>query len=75
MTLDSQNNIDIWLIDPAGGGSTRFTFDAAADAFPLWSPDGTQIVFSSARTGTAKLYLKPSNGTGDETLLLHACGE
>jgi len=70
VTLDSQSNIDIWLMDLVGGGSTRFTFDEAADAFPLWSPDGSQIVFSSARTGTARLYLKPSNGTGDETLLL-----
>ena len=51
VTLDSQSNIDIWLMDLAGG-STRLTFDAAADAFPLWSPDGTQIVFSSARAGS-----------------------
>jgi serine/threonine protein kinase/Tol biopolymer transport system component len=72
VTLDSQSNIDIWLMDLAGrGGSTRFTFDAAVDAFPLWSPDGTQIVFSSARAGSPKLYLKPSNGApGSERLLL-----
>ena len=70
VTIDSQSNVDIWLMDLVGGGSTRFTFDAAADAFPLWSPDGTQVVFSSARTGTAKLYAKPSNSTHDERLLL-----
>ena len=71
VTLDSQSNIDIWLMDLAGRGSTRFTFDAAADAFPLWSPDGSQVVFSSARAGSPNLYLKPSNGPpGSERLLL-----
>ena len=72
VTLDSQSNVDIWLMDLAGrGGSTRFTFDAAVDAFPLWSPDGTQIVFSSLRAGSPNLYLKPSNGApGSERLLL-----
>jgi Tol biopolymer transport system component len=71
VTLDSQSNIDIWLMDLAGGGSTRLTFDAAADAFPLWSPDGTQIVFSSTRAGSPNLYLKPSNGApGSERRLL-----
>jgi Tol biopolymer transport system component len=64
--------VDIWLIDLAGrGGSTRFTFDAALDAYPLWSPDGSQILFSSSRAGSPKLYLKPSNGApGSERLLL-----
>ncbi len=70
--LDSQSNFDIWLIDLAGrGGSTRFTFDAAIDAYPRWSPDGSQIVFTSTRLGSPKLYLKASNGApGSERLLL-----
>ena len=62
-----QDNVDIWLLD--GARSSRFTFDGAQDALPLWSPDGSQIVFISARTGVFDLYQKPSNGAGEETLL------
>jgi eukaryotic-like serine/threonine-protein kinase len=63
-----QGNTDIWLLD--GARSSRFTFDGAQNSFPLWSPDGSQIVFSSARAGVFDLYQKPSNGVGEDTLLL-----
>ena len=63
-----QGNTDIWVLD--GARSSRFTFDAAIDNLPLWSPDGSQIVFRSGRTGSGDLYQKSSNGAGEETLLL-----
>jgi len=63
-----QGNIDVWLLD--GARSSRFTFDATADTFPLWSSDGSRIVFRSTRTGAGDLYQKSSNGAGEETLLL-----
>ena len=34
-----------------GARTSRLTFDPAADIVPLWSPDGTRIVFTSARSG------------------------
>jgi eukaryotic-like serine/threonine-protein kinase len=55
-----QNNIDIWLIDEAAR-MTRFTFDANPDVFPVWSPDGSQIAFSSSRKGLNGLYAKLSS--------------
>jgi Tol biopolymer transport system component len=42
----------------------------AVDNNPVWSPDGTQIAFSSNRKGSQDLYLKPSSGVGTEELLL-----
>ena len=57
---------DIWIVDVARGTSTRFTFDPARDDFPVWSPDGKNIVFVSNRTGHAKLYIKPADGSGEE---------
>lgn len=64
---------DIWLFDPSTATSTRFTFDPAADFDPVWSPDGTRIVFSSYRRGTLDLYVKDVAG-GREELLLASSG-
>jgi Tol biopolymer transport system component len=60
---------DIWLLDVRRGVSTRFTFGGWNDS-PLWSSDGTQIVFSSNRNGKFDLYRKPANGSASEELLL-----
>jgi hypothetical protein len=64
----AQGNIDLWLIDAAR--TTRFTFDPAQDRFPVWSPDGSRLVFSRQRAGIFDLYQKPANGAGAEALLL-----
>jgi eukaryotic-like serine/threonine-protein kinase len=69
VTRPVQNNFDVWLIDLVRGGMTRFTFDAASDNAPLWSSDGTRIVFRSNRKGTYDLYAKPSSGAGSEHLI------
>jgi TolB protein len=57
-------------MDLIRGGLTPFTFDAAVDNSPLWSPDGAWIAFSSNRRGVFDLYLKPSSGAGADVLLL-----
>ena len=61
---------DIWLLDLARGTSSPFTFDPADDAQPIWSPDGSRIVFRSQRGGSYTFYQKFSNGTGQEEVLL-----
>ena len=42
-----QSNTDIWLLD--GTRTSRFTFDAASDRYPIWSP--TAAGSCSIRTG------------------------
>ena len=61
---------DLWLLDLSSGVSTRFTFDPANDRQPVWSPDGSRIVFASNRDGQFNLYQKISSGAGKDELLL-----
>jgi eukaryotic-like serine/threonine-protein kinase len=65
--MDTQN---LWLYDVAGGGASRFTFAAAYDIQPLWSPDGSRIVWASIREGIYDLYQKAASGAGQEEPLL-----
>lgn len=46
----------------------------SVDNQPIWSPDGTRIVFQSTRQGSPALYQKPSSGAGREELLLESAG-
>jgi Tol biopolymer transport system component len=68
------NGGDVWLLDLARRGTmSRFTFDASQDnASPIWSPDGSRIVFGSLRNGKWGLYEKAAGGTGAEQLLVES---
>jgi len=59
----------IWIYDLERGLRTRFTFDSADENTPVWSPDGSRIVFSSRRKGHMDLYQKASNGAATEDAL------
>ena len=65
-------NRDIWLVDVASGAMTRLTSDPGFDAFPIWSPDGRRIIFTSNRSGVYDLYEKPADGSASEILLYHS---
>jgi Tol biopolymer transport system component len=50
---------------------TRLTVEPAEDAFPVWSPDGERLAFSSTRNGAAgDLYVTPASSGGPEELVL-----
>jgi serine/threonine protein kinase len=63
---DPSTRWDLWIIDLANNGQTRFTFDGANEVFPIWSPDGNRIAFSSNRAGQVNMYQKLSDGSGNE---------
>jgi Tol biopolymer transport system component len=59
-------NSDVWIYDLQGESAKRMTFDPAIDAMPVWSPDGTRLVFASSRKQTFDLYLKTTDGAQEE---------
>jgi serine/threonine protein kinase len=64
-------NQDVTLIDIARGAASRFTFDTANDAYPIWSADGRDVYFASDRdAGIFNLFRKPANGAGDDERLI-----
>jgi mono/diheme cytochrome c family protein len=69
---DSQ---DVWTFDIETGKGTSITSDSAADAAPVWSPDGRSIAFVSIRDNTHGLYRRATDGTGnEERLYQHTTG-
>jgi len=67
-------NKDIWIYDIARQSPSRFTFDSALERWPIWSPDGKSIVFSSNKKQFADIYRKAINLTGGEELLWQSNG-
>jgi Tol biopolymer transport system component len=68
---------DIWLIEFARGITTRFTFDSADDIYPVWSPDGHQIMFGSDRRArnVFSIYRKRADGVGTEEQVLESSAD
>jgi Tol biopolymer transport system component len=49
-------------MDTNGGNKTNITNNAADDEEPVWSPDGSKILFSSPRSGSWQLYTMGPTG-------------
>jgi Tol biopolymer transport system component len=57
---------DTWLLDLSRGGDSRLSFTPGGSISPIWSPDGSRIIW----TGDRNLYQKASSGVGQEEILL-----
>jgi Tol biopolymer transport system component len=52
----------IWIYNLDTEHKYRFTPDNAANAVPVWSPEGTRIAYSSLRTDTLEVFIRPTAG-------------
>src|SRR4029453_10918432 len=59
---------DYWVLPSQGGKAVRLTTDLAEGAAPAWTPDGTFLVFSSARPATLNWWGGPFSGGAPEAL-------
>jgi Tol biopolymer transport system component len=58
------------VVEFEGGRSTRFTTGSTTGT-PIWSPNGNQMLFHSARNGGREVFVKASTGAGDEELFFN----
>ena len=63
---------EIWIYELSRDVPIRFTFDPDFDASPIWSPDGSRIVWRSSRKGHYDLYQKVSSGAGSDEILFES---
>ncbi|MFC1555469.1 S41 family peptidase [candidate division KSB1 bacterium] len=66
---------DIWTVSADGGRAFRLTNHDAYDMRPLWSPDGSSIVFSSNRFGGNDIFIMPAEGGEVKRLTYHSSSD
>jgi len=65
--VDGGAAADLWVMDLARVNPAPLTSSPQTDATPIWSPDGSTIVFRSNRRSTHELFERPSHQGGEET--------
>ena len=66
---------DLFTVPASGGEARQLTSNAAYDACPVWSPDGSQIAFASSREGSLDVYVISSKGGTAVRLTTHSGDE
>ena len=69
--LDRDTQSRTWLIDSANGMATRLTSHPALEGFPVWSPDGRQVIYGRSGSDDGRaLYQKSADGSGSEDVFV-----
>src|SRR5215208_1570462 len=62
---------DLWVVSRSGGQSRRLTSTQGVELDPYFSPDGSQIAFSSTVAGNTDVYVVPTTGGDPRRLTYH----
>jgi Tol biopolymer transport system component/DNA-binding winged helix-turn-helix (wHTH) protein len=72
MSVIGKDNVDVWVYEWERDAMTRLTFNSYA-FFPVWSPNGKHIAFTSAKEGDASnLYYMRADGAGPAVRLTNS---
>lgn len=63
-TAETASATDIFVMNADGSNVRRLTTHPDIDTTPTWSPSGTQIAFTSRRTGRPQIYVMNADGSG-----------
>jgi Tol biopolymer transport system component len=62
------------MLDQGRGIFSRLSFEGSNDQVPIWTPDGSRVIWASDRPGGRDLFWKRTDGVGGEELLADAPG-
>ncbi|MFY9551230.1 MAG: hypothetical protein WAU32_08785, partial [Thermoanaerobaculia bacterium] len=65
---------DVWTFELASGVSTRLHSDSVDEVMPVWSPDGSKVIYRSDRGGPPDIYEIVVQIPGSEKPLLELPG-
>lgn len=63
---EKTGNEDIWVADTTRPVRIRLTYDAANEWGPLWSPDGSRLMYASNRGGHFRIFERDAGATKPE---------
>jgi Tol biopolymer transport system component len=66
--LSSSQNHDIWVINADGSGLIQLTTSDSDEVWPIWSPDGRRLTFTSNRDDKADIWAMNADGTNQINL-------
>jgi tricorn protease len=62
---------DLWVVARSGGDARRLTSTPGAESEPYFSPDGSQIAYTSTVAGNTDVYVIPAAGGEPKRLTYH----
>jgi len=65
---DGSTDWEIYLMRPDGTEITQLTDTPYNEGWPVWTPDGSQIVYSSNETGDDEIYIMNADGSDPQRL-------
>jgi len=70
LAFTGTDGLTVWVRDLVRGTSARVTHDDEDHLFPVWSPDGSWIAFTTNRTAGSEIRKTLASGIGDEELVV-----
>lgn len=70
---DTEQNLDVFIMNADGSGTKQLTIDKACDFDPKFSPDGSKIAFTSVRDGYAHIYCMDVDGSNVTKITSGSC--